>query len=138
MSSVSLNPFPSCPQLTKEPTIRSQQKANSNSKAASQNVSPSNSDGHGSNAKATSKFKSGPTLTDIQKESAGKEKGAIEDWKQQTKSEEPWSPTGKSSGRSLGGLGSFVGSHHEVIDKKRRIGTKRQDDGTTTEHHSGL
>ena len=38
----------------------------------------------------------------------------MERWKQQAKSEEQWTPTGK---RSLGGLGSFVGHHGEKVEK---------------------
>lgn len=40
--------------------------------------------------------------------------GRIEAWKGQLRGEEPWTPTGEGFGRSLGGLGSFVGYLGEV------------------------
>ena len=69
----------------------------------------------GSSSKNTSEIKSGPILTEIQEQS-GTGKGSMEGWKQQPKSEEPWTPTGK---RSLGGLGSFVGYHGEKFEDKK-------------------
>ncbi|KAF6219976.1 hypothetical protein HO133_003801 [Letharia lupina] len=47
---------------------------------------------------------------------AATELGRIEAWKGQSKGEEPWTPTGERFGRSLGGLGSFVGFHGEVVE----------------------
>lgn len=44
----------------------------------------------------------------------------IEEWKRQSTRDEPWTPIGKKPGRSLGGLGSFVGYHGEVVDGKKR------------------
>ncbi len=110
---VSLSPLSSLtPATDRTPTTHSHRSA------TSARTSGSGTADRGPSANGHSGLESALTLTNIEKQSANG-RSPIEDWKKQPRGEEPWNAAGRRSVGSLGGLGSFVGGHGEIVEGRK-------------------